>query len=57
MKEGGVQLSKYRIVYPPILVAIRAKTTMNYTDHDGGSAPHPQAVTRGGVSSATQSCH
>ena len=35
----------HSLSYPPNLVPFTAKTTMNYTDY-GGSAPHPQTVTR-----------
>ena len=48
---GGPEVkTTHSLSYPPNLVPFRAKTTMNYTD-DGGSATHPQAVTKKGGSS------
>ena len=47
--EGGCPevRTTHSLTYHPNLGPFRAKTTMNYTDY-GGSAPHPQALTRRG---------
>ena len=48
MKGGGSRSqTTHSLSSPPNLMPFRAKITMNYSDY-GGSAPLPQAVTRGG---------